>query len=553
MLSLCRSQEPIFLEKADNDKINCEIVFKCPELVALIYKNLSNLTDKYNFILTCKTIHNIVKRIIIIPEESVLNQNSFDSESIFIDYTKLTLHCNFLEISPGPIEIHDGESVNNVNKKIKINTKNIKKLYINSDFENWNQVIRKLNSFENIKYLKIAWTSISQNLNFFNYLTTLNPDTIYCDCQETVRHVNNEGNNENWSFPKSIKKFKIKCKSYLWIDTLLEGLSNFKQNEIDFLELIPFSNFACNFTNYWNKFIRLTSYFKRVDITSDFSIYGQEFYNSMQRLSSIDDISKFWLNLKVSIDSSFWNEIQPVTCLKIKLLCILNIVEIINGEFVDQNMANSIYNTLFRMQRLETLMFRFTMTDLGVNFTNFIHSVSKNLKNIQITDCNKMKLVDLQTMAAHLNNLDTLSLHGIESDEITLKEIFELFKSVKVLEVFFKKSFKNSQILDYFKGQKLSDGSCKFIWPKTICLNIYTYYPNKEEFYDFHMIEKIIPRKSGQLIFAFDKLYFEDETDIFRVTLQQSPGCYNHLKVFRNDLYKINPKLGFYEDLLYKI
>uniref|UniRef100_A0A0N5BEU7 FTH domain-containing protein n=1 Tax=Strongyloides papillosus TaxID=174720 RepID=A0A0N5BEU7_STREA len=154
-------------------------------------------------------------------------------------------------------------------------------------------------------------------------------------------------------------------------------------------------------------------------------------------------------------------------------------------------------------------------------------------------------------MATHLKNLNTLSLLGIESGDITLKEILELFPKIKVLEIFFKKSFKDSQVLDFLKGQKLGDGSYKFAWPKTILLNIFTYYPNEEEFYDFQMVERTISRKSGQLTFSDDGSY-RAKPCILRVTLQQSPGCYDHLRVFKNYKYYFDVEIDFYQFMLFK-
>uniref|UniRef100_A0A0N5BZR4 F-box domain-containing protein n=1 Tax=Strongyloides papillosus TaxID=174720 RepID=A0A0N5BZR4_STREA len=554
MLVSSESQKPVILEKAGNGKTSCEIVFDCPELVTMVYKNLSDLKDKSNFIRTCKTFFNSVEKIKSLPEECGLNGDFFDiNDVISIDDTVLHLHRDYLVITPGRREIHDGQLVNNVNKKIKMNTKNTRKLYISPYLRNWNQVTRKLNSFENIKHLKIGWDLKLPKLNFFNYLTTLNPDTIYLmdrQCTLFARDGRNyKSSNENWSFPRSVKRFIIKYRGCLPISRLLEGLSNFGQNEIDFLELIPTCFTKSDFINCWNKFIRLTDYFKRIDITSNYIIYEQGFYNCMKRLSSIDNNSKFWFNLKANIDSSFWNEIDHQICLKVRLLCILN--NIVEGRYVDENLASTIYRTLFMMHGLETLMFGFTITDLGVNFASFIHNVSRKLKNIQITDCEKMKLIDLQTMAAHFKDLHTLSLHGIKSDDITLKEIFDLFPKIKVLEVFYKKSFKDSQVLDFFKGQKLNDGSYKFVWPKTVLLNIFTYYPNEEEFHDFQMVEKTIPRKSGQLLYSPDRSYFKGKTDILRVTLQQSSGCYNHLEVFKAYSCEMFYELLFYQDLLY--
>uniref|UniRef100_A0A0N5BEU8 BTB domain-containing protein n=1 Tax=Strongyloides papillosus TaxID=174720 RepID=A0A0N5BEU8_STREA len=179
-------------------------------------------------------------------------------------------------------------------------------------------------------------------------------------------------------------RFKIEYRSCLPIDILLEGLSNFRQNEIDYLEIIGTCYNKCDFTNNWDKFIKLISYFKRVDITSNFIMYGQGFYNSMKRLSSIDNNSKFGFNLKVNIDSSFWNEIDQPICLKIKFLCILDIVDERTGGYVDEDMTNTICKKISMMHELETLIFRFRKTYLGVNFANFIQSASRNLKNIQI-------------------------------------------------------------------------------------------------------------------------------------------------------------------------
>uniref|UniRef100_A0A0K0EGX2 F-box domain-containing protein n=1 Tax=Strongyloides stercoralis TaxID=6248 RepID=A0A0K0EGX2_STRER len=530
-------------------------VFNCAELVNIVYEQLPTPTDKIHFMLTCKAIYNTVKNKILLPQESLLNKATIINKSILIEFTKITLHSEYLEISPGPREHLDNQLIDIINKKIKNNTKNIKKLYINPIYENWNIVIQKFNSFENIEYLKIAWTSPPRSLHFFENLNSLKPINIFCDCQETISYRKEIECNKNWSFPKSMKNLTVKCKSKSWIKILLNGLKNFQYEELETIEIIHQSNFIYNFLNHWNEFIRLVNYFKKINIISDFAIFTGEFYNFLDCLVSTNVNIKCHLNLKVSIDSSFWYEIGWNVCEKIELLCIINAIERINLKKLNENDIKEIYNTLYKLQKLETLMFRFTIIDLGIQIETFICNITKNLKNIQITDCTKMNLKNLHEIAKNLKNLEIISLYGIESNDITLDKILELFSNVKVLEVFFKKSFKKSEILEFLKGKKLDNGHQEFIWPKITCLNIFTFYPKKTELNELYKIEKKIPRKCGQLLFDIDKLYFETvaETNIFRITLQKCSGCYKYLKTFRNNIFKITSKIGFYEDKLFEI
>uniref|UniRef100_A0A0N5BUJ6 F-box domain-containing protein n=1 Tax=Strongyloides papillosus TaxID=174720 RepID=A0A0N5BUJ6_STREA len=533
----------------ENQQHPQNVVFNCNELISIIYDQLSNPVDKLNFKLTCKNFYYIIRNKVSLVEDSLLNENSSDEYDFHAQGSHYSLRNNILNI-----QLHFGNILLQSNfdllvQKIRNNINKVGKLRIQFGWFNCVHALERLDVFNNVKILEFTRFPLQQmHMLTFKYLKSLQPHTIILDCSLFDFYDKDNSVNDKWHFPRSMKNLSIKCTGKYWSKLLLDGLLEFKANELDTLELI-LNDCHDTYLNSSNKLHKISEYFRKVNIVYNGVYIIEKFYKFAESFTKNDYSSKFNINLQVEIYDDFWDVAPSNVCRKIELLWIFYFIEA-NRKF--DNNIDIICSNLYKMHNLKTLVIDFNMFRSGRSFREMVCALNKNLKNIQINGCQNFKLSHLEFMAKHFKNIEILSLHEVKSGSTTISKILRLFPSIKILEVFFAKSFQSSKVLEFFKGDKDENGSYRFKWPNVKCLNIFTYYPETVELNEFRMIEKRIPRKCGQLIIGKDKYHINhgNEKDLLRITLQNYSGCWNYLKVFMNKHFFDNIPISFYKNIL---
>ncbi|CEF65094.1 Hypothetical protein SRAE_1000334700 [Strongyloides ratti] len=524
-------------------------VLNCSELISILYDQLSDPVDKLNFKLTCRTFYNITRNKISNSQDSVCNKDSYDEYGFTTQGSYYSLRNNVL-----CIQLHFGNfflqpDFDLLAHKIKNNINKVTKLKIQFGWFNCIEALERLDIFQKIKIFEFTRFPLQPiHMLTFKYLKSMKPHTVILDCSLYDFYDNENKINEKWFFPKSMKNLSFKCSGKYWANLLLEGLIYFNPNDLDILEL-TFNNCHDIYSKNANKLNIISEYFKKVNIIYNGVYIIDRFYKLVESFTNNYNSSKFNICIQVEIYDDFWDVASSNVCKKIELLWIFYFTEP-NRKF--DNNADIICENLSKMSNLKTLVIDFKMFKSGRSFKRMINCLNKDLKNIQITGCQKFQLIHLEYMAKKFKNIEILSLHEVLSNDLTIIEIFRLFPSLKILEVFFSKSFKSSGIMDFFKGEPVENESYKFKWPKTKFLNIFTYYPEEYEFNELKLIEKQIPRKSGQLIISKDKYNANQlgEKDLLRITLQTHSECCNYLNVFMNKFFFDNVPVSFYKNIV---
>uniref|UniRef100_A0A0K0E931 F-box domain-containing protein n=1 Tax=Strongyloides stercoralis TaxID=6248 RepID=A0A0K0E931_STRER len=536
----------IFIHKEQQPQ---NTVFNCSELINILYDQLSDPVDKLNFKLTCRSFYNIISNKVSHSQESIFNKNSLDEYGFTVQGSHFSIRNNILNI-----QLHLGNSLFQPNfdllvNKIKNNINKVVKLKVQFGWFSCVKELEKLDIFHKIKIFEFTRFPLQPiHMLTFKYLKSLQPHTIILDCSLYDFYDNENKIDEKWFFPRSMKNLSFKCAGKYWAKFLLEGLSIFKLKELNNLELI-FNDCHDTYSKYSNKLKIISEYFNEINIIYNGVYIIDRFYKLVDSFTSYSNSIKFNISIQVEIYDDFWDVASTNACKKVELLWIFFFTER-NRKF--DNNADVICGTLSKMSNLKTLIIDFKMFKCGRNYKRMISSLNNDLKNIQIAGCQNFKLIHLQFMAKKFRNIEILSLHEVSSSDITITEIFNLFPSLKILEVFYLKSLKSSGFLDFLKGNNIEDDVYKFKWPTTKFLNIFTYYPDEYELNELKIIEKKIPRKSGQLIISKDKYNINqvDEKDLLRITLQNHSECRNYLKVFMNQYFFDNVPVGFYKNIV---
>uniref|UniRef100_A0A0N5CAI8 F-box domain-containing protein n=2 Tax=Strongyloides papillosus TaxID=174720 RepID=A0A0N5CAI8_STREA len=538
----------VIFEDDIEKKESCQdVVLNCPELIRILFEHLIMPVDKLNFRLTCRKFYESIKNKVHYEEESILTDKFHTSFTMLIKGIAFKFLRGSLKMYLIRPPNWDEINFNIISQKIQNNLGNVKKLFIEFDSFIKVEIFSQFNCFKSIKILEFGGDIQSHHLLLFNYSISLQPHTIIFSNFVNFLSINDTTFDKEWSFPKSMKYLSFKCDNQNCLHVLEEGLKYFSWNEIDTLDIVISFLFPSNLTSI-DSFYNVIKYFKKVNIVYSGKHENSDFIEFSKSIINNDFSSKYSMFLKFSVytDLSFHDMSYVGKCLK--YLIVESAVYIPSSKrILVEDEVNKIYYNLFMMRNLETLIIDFWIINSGISFEKFILSINKNLKNLQVINCQQLKLIDLRHISSNLRNLEILSLHEVESDEITLVEIFELFPAIKCLEVFFSKSFNSCKLIEVMTNKE----DDKLKWPKTTILNIFTLYCEDNELNKLRKIVSNTPLKSGQAnlaIQSYRKFSGTSLLRLIRMTFQRCSGCSDYFKVFKVRYFPYRYRIFMYEE-----
>ncbi|CEF64680.1 Hypothetical protein SRAE_1000293300 [Strongyloides ratti] len=508
------------------------VVLCCPDLIKTIFEHLTIPNDKLNFKLTCKFFYQSVKDKFYSKEESVLTDK---------------FHTSFIMYYNG-VPNWSAINVDAINNKIKNNLGNINKLVIEfGPTFHMTRSLEKFSFFKRIKILEFCGDINQHHFTIFKLSKYLQPQTITIDNFVNSWIIDKISPNEEWFFPKSMKNLTFKCDNKNCLKLLQKGLVNFYPNEIDTLNLFVSCIFSTNVTSS-NDLFEATKYFKNVNIIYS-GIYENTSFVKLFNSTIINSkYSKYNFFLRLSIYIDIWYQEISIICNKLLFLSLETKEYTAAGrKLLEENEVNRIYYCLSMMKSLETLIVDFSIINSGISFEKFCLVITKKLKNLQLVKCQQLNLVNLKNIANNLKNIEILSLHEVESEDITMIEIFELFPRVNCLEVFFSKSFESSKVSDVLANENRT----RLKWPKTIILNIFTLFNDHNELEELRNMIRNTPLKSGQTNLAIQSYRKPSENDLLkltRITFQKCSGCSEYFKVFKIKHFPHQYRIFMYEE-----
>ncbi|CEF62508.1 Hypothetical protein SRAE_1000077800 [Strongyloides ratti] len=519
-----------------------EIVGHNMDIMNLIIERITNIKDRKNIELTCKTYYLLCNR----PDSyiPIMGYEAINSPvSKWQEKGGFTLFICNQEIE---IDIPKSFFFNEINSQtiktvLEKYVPKMKTLYIMKLFSHHIDFFKKLKCFKSIEIVKFSRYALQTGgADLFEKCTTLKPHTFIAnnDHMSTYNLRSFSINKKSIIFPKSLKNIYYDCFS----EDLVWLLLSVKNCEIGKFDSLIITKEIIDYLQYDEiklAFLKFLTYFKCVNyFAGDF--LATELDNDFGRILAEHNIA---VNLNIYFERydceyrrNAFNKrnsrllAHPGFYHNIKSLTIFDwTYSRLYMPFTEYEIK-TLSEDLSNMVTLTTLEIDFSLFCSYPDFYQIFSVFKNNLKNLKIYRCGKMEYIHLSTISQYCIHLNNLSLINIKNTVISIKEIITLFKYLKGLEV----EFQNNNIIfnsacETLTLNNLKEGN-KFMWPDLKFLHIICNLKNFVEKDAFEKMEKETSRKAGtfflrnfyrmselfvEVIIQKDQLYYDNFKRLF--------------------------------------
>uniref|UniRef100_A0A0N4ZNV2 F-box domain-containing protein n=1 Tax=Parastrongyloides trichosuri TaxID=131310 RepID=A0A0N4ZNV2_PARTI len=535
--------------KDKEEKItSIEIVFNSSDLTSLILDYLTDHRDRKNFELVCRQFYHYSKNKINYTSKMfheckfkeliyVCTNVNYNSKFYFSDNTLI------VRLDASPSFQRYGKVI--YKRKIEHLLLGMEGLFFEGLVHEHMNILKGFKCPSRIKYLSLNTPLYYGNpLEIFKYVKTLKPHTLIFDIHELERtHYNFLQlfsrlipRNEVILIPKSVKNIHLRHIDSKFLKFLVEGLTNFGEKELDNLEVklihskIYYSNPSDRY--YFMKFI---SYFKNVHI-SMINNFVYDINTPMGRfLNECNNISNLNIRLHLNLyEDIFLNPERSVRSRTSLIFCqvsdlFLNISKLVVDKtntfppFNDKEMDNLCLN-LIRMKKLHTMCIDFEFIKSLNFFERFVSSLNKSVVRIKINRCSKMRWNHLLLLSKYCQQITCLSLKGIKSRQIRIKDILNRFGNLYLLDMKYAPSYKFSIILKDLTLKIKETDKYKLKWPNILVLCIFCPEVTNDQKNFLQSVIENTPRKCGQAV-IFNEAFSNEK---LKFVMQKCSGCYNN-------------------------
>uniref|UniRef100_A0A0K0EQ69 F-box domain-containing protein n=1 Tax=Strongyloides stercoralis TaxID=6248 RepID=A0A0K0EQ69_STRER len=524
------------------------------DIMSLIIDRITNIKDRKNIELTCKTYYFLSNR-----RNSYLPLIGYEarnpSTSKWQENEGFTLLIRNEEIE---INIPEKFFFNQTNSPIIRNAleKYIPKmriLYIMKLFPWHVDFFEKLKCFKNIEIVKFSRYALQVGGGeILEKCKSLKPHTFIANNNHMVAYnIKSFSSNEKpIIFPTTLRNIYYDCHSedVMW---LLSSLKIYEIRNFDNLFITKEMIDYLNNDEMKLAFLKILTYFKNVNyfandflasdmdkdfgkvlaeynITTTLSInFGNDLNNS-KRITNVFDRECTLKERKNTFDDKTSRILaHPGFYINTKKLAIFdwNFSRICHS-FEDFEITK-LSEDLSMMGILNTLEIDFYLISEYSSCFQIFSTIKNKLKNLKICHCWLMEQTHLDLISEFCSKIENLSLIGIKNTITSIEKITSIFKNLKSLEIEFQNQRETSTSACEILTFDNIENSDKFKWPTLQFLLVTCNLKKLKQRDYFKKMERETSRKAG--IFYLREFYRTNELFI-EVIIQKNQSCYDEFK-----------------------
>ncbi|CEF66134.1 Hypothetical protein SRAE_2000080400 [Strongyloides ratti] len=537
----------------DGDKkiLPAEIVGNDDFLMSQIIRMIPNSKERANLRLTSKRLNILCNsKLNNKPFQKFLtreNSNGFEWEI----FNRKNVHT-FVEVVGDTLAIRVPHCNSNVlaylekrREMIEFHRFKIKKLEVENIHDGCLNFFKKLDCFENVEMVTFHPVNASTLvLKFFECCSNLKPSIVrfaWLYLSRIIFHPTYGNVDFDKLFPKSVKTIQIDCNLYAiqWLFKLSDHIPNMYFDTLILGD--GFYNGLNILSGIREKSLKLMRCFQNVEIKFNEELEYDVTSSLLGNLSlfEIDGGTKLSYDVMITLHkfryvrfNPLHDELMPEDIdIRLAAYNILNIhhfrVQCDSSWTKPSKFYINPFPKLFEMMRnlttLELSMRIFRSTD---EFKVLVKKLSINIKNVKLSQCEKLKSACIESLADACKQITYLSLEHVKSNAISIKKTISVFKNLKGFSIFF--LYHNKNIDSFNDLIKINDtnGVATLNWPELDFLQVVFNSPRVKVKKLIEQIEKNTPRKCGEFIIKYHSKKSFCSSEVLEILIQKSSKYY---------------------------
>uniref|UniRef100_A0A0N5BMU1 F-box domain-containing protein n=1 Tax=Strongyloides papillosus TaxID=174720 RepID=A0A0N5BMU1_STREA len=185
------------------------------------------------------------------------------------------------------------------------------------------------------------------------------------------------------------------------------------------------------------------------------------------------------------------------------------------------------------MRNLVTLEVTMKVFKTATDMELFIGRLNPGLKNIKITNCEKIGEKTIEVLAERCKKINNISLESLNPSLMAIQSIIDSFEDLKGLSIYF--CYDHNMLNAFTQLVGVNDLHSQGIakWPAVDFLHIVFDSPQARDKAILKRIEKFTPRRCGRFIIKYHPKTKNHHTDVSEIIIHKSPTHYlNFIKLF---------------------